>query len=198
MKILPIAGGLLNSDKSSQLLNTREQFSKQSKIPVVAKYKLGFFDDQTGHYFETTDLDIKKDKKQKKFNLFEDTYRDLFKERKVSLLLFIIEPEHWNNNSKFISYLKKKLERLSVVNYGYIWANDVGDKRFEIHTHIAIATSRLTSENIKTLIKRKHNYKFICCKNLQAFKNYLKNKELFAAKKNRSWGCSRTFKIPKS
>jgi hypothetical protein len=166
-------------------------------IPVVAKYKLGFFDDQTGNFFETTDLNIKKGNKRKRFNLFKDTYIKLFKTKKISVLLFIIEPEFWENNSKFISYLKKKIGRLSIDNYGYIWTNDVGDEKFKIHTHFVIATSRLTSEQIKILIKKKYKYKFICCNNLRDFTAYLKNKELYAEKKKRSWGCSRTFKIPK-
>ena len=88
--------------------------------------------------------------------------------------------------------------RLSIVNYGFIWTNDVGDERFKIHTHFVIATSRLTSEQLKTLIKKKHKYKFTCCENLERFTAYLKKKELYAEKKKRSWGCSRTFKIPKS
>lgn len=176
-----IAKGLMNSDKSGQNV-------------IQAKYQLGFLNEDTGEYHETTDLKIKKARKIKRFNQFKEKYLSPLKKKEISISLLVTNKKDWPNQSDFFSYLKKKLTRMNVLVLGYVWANDIGEETLEDHTHTVIATSRLSSDQIKKLIKKKNKYKLVMNKNLPAFNKYLKKKELYAENKKRSWGSSRQFK----
>lgn len=182
---VPIARGLYYSDKSGQKI-------------VVPRYQLTFLNEETGELHTTNDLSIKQSKKRKKFYLFNGVYRPYLKKGQVSILLFVTEKEYWQKQSKFISYIKKKIKRLGGAVLGYMWANDIGVAKFKDHVHTVIATDRLTSEQIRKIITKKCKYSVQCCNDIRDFVGYLNKKNLYAENKKRSWGCSRKFFEPKT
>jgi hypothetical protein len=184
--------------KSKYLAKPPENSDKSGQKLVQAKYQLGFLNEETGEYHETTDLKIKKARKIKRFIQFKEKYIKPFTKKEISISLFVTDKEDWSKQSDFLSYLKKKFLRMNVLVLGYIWANDIGEEAFKDHTHTQIATSRLSSEQIKKLIKKKNKYKFVMNNNLPAFNKYLRKKELYAEFKKRSWGSSRIFKSLKN
>jgi hypothetical protein len=62
-----------------------------------------------------------------------------------------------------------------------------------------IATTVVGEDAVQQLYKTNKTYndfKFEFCKYLNAFKNYLRKKEVFGSKKKKSWGSSKEFKKP--
>jgi len=167
-------------------------------IPQIATKRLFFVGDDE-IFFSTTDLDLKKINRAKKLEKFKSTYSRLFEQQKVSVWLFIVNAELQNSPSKFLQGIKTKFGRKGLATLGIFWQRDIGDNHFKLHYHILIATTSVTDDLVKKLYnynKTYDNFKFEFCKNINAFKNYLKRKEIYGGKKKKSWGSSKEYKKP--
>jgi hypothetical protein len=168
------------------------------QIPQLPKRRIFFIDDNE-KMFSITDLELKKKKRSKRLEQFKSTYSRLFKENKVSVWLFILDAELQNSPSKFLQGIKTKFKRKGVAILGVFWQRDIGENEFKLHFHIMITTSFVKNEIVQQLFKPNksyNNFKFEFCKHLNAFKNYLKKKELYGNRNKRTWGSSNEFKKP--
>jgi hypothetical protein len=180
------------------IIERSNNINNSLQIPQIPKKRLFFVGDDE-KMFSITDLDLKKIKRGKKLEQFKSTYLRLFKEKKVSIWLFIVDAEKQNSPSKFLQGIKTKFNRKSIAILGVFWQRDIGDNKFKLHYHILIATTVVSEDAVQQLYKPNKTYndfKFEFCKYLNAFTNYLRKKEVFGSKKKKSWGSSKEFKKP--
>ncbi len=170
------------------------------QIPLKAKYKKTFLNTITGELSYTTDLLSKVSKRNKFINQFCEVYSKSFKNKKISILSLVVYTERYKSISKFINTITRKLKRKNIERLGYVWIRDVGDERFEKHYHIIISTSRIDSTMFHTLFNKKtHNdFKVEFMRDEEGMANYIKEKDLFGEKNQRSYGKSRLFPLKKS
>ncbi|HYH15950.1 MAG TPA: hypothetical protein VD794_12050 [Flavisolibacter sp.] len=168
------------------------------QTPLVPTKVIMLANTQTGLFFTTTDIDMKKHKRNTILNEFKDTYIRLFKAKEISIFTIVVDSDDYEDISRFIAGFKKKLMRAGLKPYGHIWIRDVGAIKFERHCHVAIVTDRCNAEQYNRLFKRKkhHKYNVQLCLNVDGFNGYLKDKELYGANRQRSFGRSRIFSKP--
>lgn len=179
-----LSGASIESDKSGQ-------------IPQKAKYRKHFVNLETAEVSSITDLDSRKFKRNKHLTNFTNAYKTLFKNQDISILTFAVNQSTYNSVSKFLNMLGKKLRRKQVEKLGYVWVRDVGDIRFDRHFHVLIATSRITAEMFKGLFSKKRHsfYDVEFLENPKGMRDYLKKKDLYGIKRQRSYGKSKEFKF---
>lgn len=180
-----LSGGSIKSDNSGQ-------------IPQIAKYRKTFVNTETGELNSITDLDSKKYKRNKYFDLFQKTYAKLYKDHEVSILAIVVNQANYETISKFVNTLSRKLKRKEIDKYGYVWVRDIGDETFEKHFHLIISISRITTSQFNELFYKKNNqdYEVQFMKSEKGLIRYIKEKELFGKKRQRTYGKSREFKVP--
>ncbi len=181
------------SETSTKAINS-------GQIPRIATIIKTFASNETGALFSTTDLDIKKCKRKHVFNQFFDTYISLYLKKNVTILTGVFNLNKYPNIGSFISDFKKKLKRKNIEIYGYIWCRDFEEKKWREHVHVYIATSIITPKEMKDLFSKKKHTDYNFCfpkKTLKAAIEYLKNKELYAPRRMRTFSKSQNFLKPK-
>lgn len=176
------------NDKSGQIL-----------LPQQPKYKLVFQNRETEQKVTVTDLELKKQRREKKFKLLRETYKRYIFKKKLSVLLLVVNKERYHHVSEIISYFKKKLRRNNIELMAYVWIQDIGENLFEVHYHCMFIIQRIDGGmlcNLKAKDTINAGYKITFANSLPAFTNYLKKKEMYAYAGKRSYGFSRTFKLP--
>lgn len=163
-----------------------------------AKFEIGYVNFITGETSRTTDLDKKKYKRNKLFSRFLNTYYHYMDRQDVSVLSFVTSQEKYDNISKFINTLTRKLTRKGITRYGYIWIRDIGDIKFHNHFHVLMAISRINSQQFNELFnhKEKSGYDVQFMRTKTGMINYIKKKELYGKKRQRTYGRSRQFNTP--
>lgn len=180
----PLSGGSINSDKSGL-------------TPKRAKYNKHFLNPETGQVLVFSDIDTKIRNRNKKLLKFEKTYSNLFKQKKVSILAFVVDEKDYPKLSKFFNNIDKKLKRINVKRLAYVWVRDVGEKRAEPHFHILISTSRINETEFKKLCsKRTAKYEVNFVKTKRGLISYLRDKEVFGKENQRTFGQSASFDKP--
>ncbi|OFY89650.1 MAG: hypothetical protein A3K10_09820 [Bacteroidetes bacterium RIFCSPLOWO2_12_FULL_31_6] len=179
------------SEKSNQSVNI-------GQTPLEPKYEKTFVNFDTGEIRVVNDLQSKQFKKKQLLNLFIDVYSKHLLTKSISILTCIVYQKDYLMIGKFINTITKKLKRKGVERLGYIWVRDIGDIKLEKHYHIIIATTRIGKKLFKILFhKKKHsNYEVQFKKTERGMIDYLIDKDLFAASKQRTYGKSRKFPIP--
>jgi hypothetical protein len=169
------------------------------QAPVRPRYKKTFVNIETAQISEVTDLEIKINKRNNCFKLFFQTYTKHFVKKSLSILTVVVNQDEYEAISKFINTITRKLKRKGIDRLGYIWVRDIGDKIFEKHFHIIIATTRINKDLFKELFcKKKHShYEVEFMGTRTGMLEYIKEKKLYAAKKQRSYGRSIHFPIKK-
>ncbi len=170
-----LAGGSNQSDDIGQIL-------------VAAKYKKTYLNSETGEIRSITDLQSKIFKRNQYLSQFFRKYSKCFCAKKISVLTAVVDEREYPSISKFVNTITRKLKRRGITRLGYVWVRDVGEIKFEKHFHILIATSRISSDTYHTLFhKKKHtNYDIECMKTKKGMLNYLKEKDLYGMKKQRT------------
>jgi len=193
--------------RSERLLEGSEINNNSGQLPHQAKYLHHFVNTNTGEFRKVSDLDIKKNKRNRLIDSFCRRYYDLYLDETISILTFVVDPDKYITISKFVNTISRKLKRKGIKIYGYIWARDIGDIRFEKHYHIIISISRIESKLFDVLFNffgkkrkeeecKKRGYKVEFMKTRWGLYTYLKNKELFGKRNQRSYGRSRRFERP--
>jgi hypothetical protein len=169
------------------------------QTPVTAKYEKTFVNTETGEIRSTTDLQTKIYKRDTCVKLFFDTYKKYFVKKTHSILCGVVKQEEYNSITKFIHTITRKLQRKGIDRLGYVWIRDIGDEIFHKHYHVIIATTRINPTLFHELFrKKKHNhYDMQFLKTPKGMAKYITDKDLFGAKKQRSYGKSRLFSIKK-
>lgn len=187
--VFKFRGSYLIADGSNNINNSIQ-------IPQIPKRRIFFENSETGRIFNVTDLYLKKRKRESKLTQFKETYIRDIKNKLVSVFIIIVNRAYYSSPSLFIERFTIKLKRKEVQILGYYWQNDVGEIEFEHHYHFIVVVKRLSSEDINAIFKTKKNncYKFRLCNSISGFKNYLKEKEIYALKGKRSYGSSKEFK----
>jgi len=154
----------------------------------------------TGQVFTTTDLDMRKHKRRKRLALFKNFYIDAFVHKRVSVFLVVAEINKYKSAKIIIDLLKEKMNQYHVRVLGYYWQRDVGEVKFELHFHIIFVVERISGVTAKRMMsnKRVGFYKMVLCFSLNKFKRYLETKEIYGAHRQRSFGVSQMFKLPKT
>lgn len=166
------------------------------EIPRNATRSIRFVNVDTGEMFTTTDLAIKKQKRNKVLIGFQETYIRLLKSKSITLMLIVASVDKYRTVGEFMKELKKKLWRKKVEILGYYWQRDIGELIFKRHFHIMVASTRIGADTFNTLLKNKRtkNYTVELCNNLNGFKDYLKKKEIYAPLNHRAYGKSQHYK----
>lgn len=168
---------------------------RTAQVARRATQELTFLNDETGQVFSTTDLVIKKAKRNHVFDEFRRIYSSLLIQNRLTVLGFVVSSEV--KPSEFISMMKKKLKRKLIVVFGYIWSRDIGDVKFKRHLHCLISCGWLTKKRfIEIFNETNQKYSVELIHNLGGMKAYLSNKELYADYGQRAWSRSNHFKIP--
>jgi len=180
-----LSGRSIESDNSGQL-------------PQKAKYRKHFANMETGEIRSVTDLDSRRYKRNGCISQFMECYKRVFQRQKISILAFVVDQNEFNSISTFLNSIGKKLKRRNIQKLGYIWIRDVGEIKFEKHFHLLIATSRITPELFHELfVKKKHScYDVEFMKTSEGLYNYLRKKDLYGTRNQRSYGKSIEFKKP--
>ena len=167
-------------------------------IPRKATKAIRFVNKDTGELFTTTDLAIKKQKRNKALIGYQETYNRLLKSKSITIMLIVASVEKYRTVGEFMKELKKKLWRSKIETFGYFWQRDIGELVFKRHYHIMVAATRIDADTFRVLMKNKRtkNYKVVLCNNLNSFKDYLKGKEIYAPLNHRSYGKSQQYRKP--
>lgn len=187
LKITPISTMSINRFNSGQ-------------IPHQPKLIKTYGNVFNGEIYEINDVQSKLWKRNKNLNLFYDIYKKAYKLNKVTILGIVVNQKDYETLSPFISSFTKKLKRKGIERLGYVWIRDVGDVNFEPHYHIIFATSLISDSVFKDLFKNKKHDKYSVeiMKSKKGLYDYLKEKQLFGKKRQRTNGKSRKFLSPKS
>lgn len=185
-KIKYLSGKSLNSDNSGQ-------------TPQQAKYEKTFVNVYTGELSSITDVDSKKYKRNKYFEDFQRIYSPLYQAKEVSILALVVCQDQYETITKFLNTISRKLKRKGVEKYGYVWVRDIGDKKFNKHYHLLLATSRIDKEQFNFIFKTKktQGYEVQFMKSNKGLIRYIKKKELYGINRQRTYGRSRMFKRPR-
>jgi len=169
------------------------------QTPLSAKYERTFINYETGELRVITDLKSKMYKRDKNLNLFLKVYRKHYMQRKISILSAVVNQDEYASISKFVNTFTRKLKRKGIDRLGYVWVRDVGDEIFHKHYHIIIATTNISGNKFNDLFcNKKHNdYEVQFVRTLKGISDYLKEKDLFGAIKQRTYGKSRRFPVSK-
>jgi hypothetical protein len=180
------------------LLGWSNESNKSGQLPQKAKFIKQFVNIVTGEVFVNSDLNIRKYKRNNTVDLFSDVYELAYSKNQVSVLSFVVNDDMYNSASKFIEMLVKKLKRYNIPKLGHLWVRDVGEIKFEKHFHILVALPRIESDVFNKLFNSRgeKKYKVEFMKTKRGLRNYLKKKELFGIKGQRTYGRSRLFKKP--
>jgi hypothetical protein len=164
--------------------------------PLTPKYEISFRDDESGIINITNDLKIKMYNRDEIIKGFVRRYNYYDSINIVSILCVVVNQNNYTSITKFLNTFKRKLKRKNIEVLGYFWVRDVGDINFEKHYHLIMATSHISKNVFRELFsKKKHNkYEVEFKKTKHGIFNYIKEKDLFAAKKQRAFGKSRVFK----
>lgn len=188
-RLTPLSGRSIQSDNCVQ--GHEQQYERYEKV---------FYNDETDEYYKTTDLQQKKNKRKKIFNDFKYTYKNLHKEKNISILSGESNINNYKSVGDFLRFICKKLRRKNIEIYGYVWVRDVGEIKFEPHIHFYIAISRIDGKVFKDLFKnKKHSkYEIQYLRSINGMNRYLLSKELYGGNRKRSYGKSRKFLLPKA
>ena len=172
--------------------------NKSGQNPQQAKIRKHYVNLNTAEVNVITDLDSRKYKRNKLMANFKLAYNNQFKKQKVSILTFAVKESKYSSISVFLNMLNKKLSRKQIQKLGYVWVRDVGEKNFEKHFHIIVATSRITPNIFHELFykKRHSNFDVEFLRNPNGMKAYLTKKDLYGINKQRAFGKSKEFKKP--
>ena len=167
------------------------------QIPHQAKYRIIYVNTDTGELSSITDLESKKYKRNKCLELFHNVYNKHFKAKKISIFSVVVNEEEYGSISKFINTITRKLKRKGIERFGYVWVRDIGEIKFQKHFHIIIATSKVEKKLFNTLFnKKQHNaYNIEFMNSSKGIINYIKEKELYGKKRQRTFGKSRFFPL---
>ena len=168
------------------------------EIPRKATKAIRFINVETGEMFTTTDLDIKKDKRKKALIVFQETYNRLLQLKCITIMLIVVPVENCRTVGEFMKEFKEKITRIKIEIFGYYWQRDIGEIIFEKHFHIMVAVTRIIASSFRTLMKNKkpNSYKVELCNSISGFKDYLKEKEIYAPYKHRAFGKSQQYRKP--
>jgi hypothetical protein len=165
--------------------------NKLGLTPRKATYKKHLVNTETGEYFVDTDLDAKKRKRNKMLKKFKVTYAYPFKKQQISILSFVIDEKDYETPSKFLNNLNKRLKKLNIQRYGYVWVRDVGEKRAVPHYHILVATSRISPADFKKLCTtRGAKFEVQFAETKTGLTAYLMEKEIYGKDNQKTFGCS--------
>ena len=130
--------------------------------------------------------------------LFKAKYHHHYTNERVSLFSIVINQDPYPTVGKFINSTGRKLKRNGIEKLGYVWVRDIGDKKFKKHFHLLLATSFMSDKKFKTLFKKKKHseYEIQRVKTTKGIVNYLCDKELYSAGKERAYSKSRKFLLP--
>jgi len=179
-------------EKGSMIIDIRGEIAQE------AKWRLNFVEEETGLISSVTDLQLKKQKRNKKLLRFRNTYQRLIELKQVSIILVAVSIEKFATAKQYMDILKDQLKANALELYGYYYQRDIGEKVYKRHFHFMVATSRITNENVTKFLRKcsSNNSKIVLNFSIQAFSNYLMDKEIFCPYKHKSWGCSRYFNKP--
>lgn len=190
--------GLFKLLKFKVLSGWSKNSNKSGLLPQKARIEKQFVHIRTGELIINSDLNIRKYKRNKTVDSFGDSYESAYRRKEVSILSFVVNADIYNSASKFIEMLVKKLKRYNIPKLGHIWVRDVGEIKFEKHFHILVSIPRIESDIFNKLfhcgVEKKYKVEFM--KTKRGLRNYLKKKELFGIKGQRTYGRSRLFKKP--
>lgn len=188
-----------NLYRSTPLIAKRSRIpDKLGELPRKAKKEIMLLDREAGHFFITTDLALAKYKRAKRLDEFSQTYLRLFKTERISILIVIVDAKHFKKPSNFYKDFFKKLYSKNIQVLGYFWQRDIGEVEFKTHFHFMIATTRIDKTQLPFILKRNkiNSYKVELCNNVERFKGYLNEKEMYAPDGGKNYGSSRFYKKP--
>jgi hypothetical protein len=177
--------------------------NNNGQTPITAKYEKTFVNIETGEVRSRTDLQTKMYKRDICVESFFTVYKEYYGKKTHSILCAVVNQDQYNSITKFINTITRKFKRKGIDILGYVWVRDIGDKIFHKHYHVIFATPLINAALFKEIFcNKKHNhYDIQFLKTLKGMAKYIKDKDLFGAKKQRSFGKSRLFsikKVPKS
>ena len=170
----------------------------RGEIAQEAKRCLHFVEDETGLISRVTDLQLKKQKRNRKILQFKQTYQRLAEMKEVSIVLVVVCINKYKTPKQYMDLLKDQLKASGLMLYGYYYQRDIGDKEFKRHFHFMVAISRIANHNVIKFLKKCHSSsnKVTLNFSIEGFSNYLMKKEIYCPYKCKSWGCSRKFMKP--
>ena len=180
---------------------SRKDHNSIKNIPIPKKpiYMSLFQNETNGKFFEFTDVQIHKYKRNNNIDLFNRTYEN---KDKYTLLEFGIPFNVSESISPIIQKIKRRCSAMGNELLGYVWVYDVGEENFGQHYHLVVAIKALNKYKYPDLLKIKYKNKAIhgdIVRNNLAFENYLKVKELYErGYKKRLFGKSLKFKTVKT
>ena len=170
----------------------------RGEIAQVANKRLHFFEDETGLISSVTDLQLKKQKRNRKILQFKHAYQRLAEKKQISIILIAVCITKYPTAKQYMDILKDQLKANDIELYGYYYQRDIGDKRFERHFHFLVTTSRIANNKVVHFLRKcssKKN-KITLSFSIEGFTSYLIDKEIYCPYKHKSWGCSRNFIKP--
>ncbi len=168
----------------------------QKKEP---RYALRFINNLTGQQHQTTDYNLKLNRRNKKIQLFNDFYEPYFHNKQISILCFIVYADAYSKISDFIDYQKKtKLFNSNIMTGSHIWICDIGKKNRRPHYHLFIITEHITIDlfNLVYSNNNEEKYKVKMMDARYGLFIYCKKKDLFGKFKGKCCGGSNVLTLP--
>lgn len=170
----------------------------RGEIAQEAKRCLHFVEDETGLISRVTDLQLKKQKRNRKILQFKQLYQHLAEIEHISIILISVCIDKYPTAKQYMDILKDQLKANNIELYGYYYQRDIGEKRFERHFHFFVATSRIANNKVVHFLRKCSSRlnKITLSFSIEGFSSYLMKKEIYCPYKHKSWGCSRNFYKP--
>jgi len=167
------------------------------QVPRHARYLITYINTVTGELSYSSDLVQKTNKRNKFISNFQQVYTLPFNNKTISIFSAVVSQSHYETPSKFVNTFTRKFVRKNIDILGYVWVRDIGDIQFDLHYHFLIATERVNADLFKVLFstKEKNGYDVQFLKTKTGMARYIKKKKLYGAKRQRSHGKSRKFKL---
>ena len=163
-------------------------------LPRIPRYVKTFVNKNTGEVFYSNDIKKKKHLRNNHLDGFVQKYYNSYRKKKLTILSMVVDDEY-GTITKFMDTFSKRLKQKGVLKLGYVWLRDVGAEKFKRHYHLLFAATFMEKSLYKQLLKDKDvkGYDVEYLKTKNGMRDYLKKKEIYAEKSERSFGKSRHF-----
>jgi hypothetical protein len=184
----------------------KKYFRKRSKKDINSIKDIGclkevthssvFQSETSGGFFEITDVESQRYKRNKLITYFFERFKD---KNKYQLFEFGLPYDISQSISPITQKLKRRCESNGIDLYGYIWIYDVGEENFGQHYHLVLATNRIKEKKYPNALKmdfKKKNIHGAFVRNSKRLERYLKSKPIFErGYRKRLFGKSNSLKV---
>ncbi len=157
------------------------------------KYFTIFRNILSGKKFISTDVARTIRMRNKKVDVFNETYSRLYENKQISIVAAVFDYDKYKSMTKIRKTLTSILKKNNLVLYGFVWCKDIGKEKFKNHIHYIFACSKMSKKALIDIFKTiDADGQFL--RSEKGMFDYIKKKFIYSS--SRSWGHSFKFGKP--